>query len=102
MTTWKRVVGDTSDTLDVTVLGIDDATAASAWEAHVWQGPNGSSTTLTASATSTSVVRVSLGSWLTNAAVGNWNLELQATISGNPRTWPEGTPDQIIVRAQGG
>ena len=101
MTTWRRVSGDTNDTIDVEVLGIDDATAASAWEAHVWSPDGGSATTLTASATSTSVVRVSLGSWLTSAAAGNYNLELQATVGGNPKTWPEGTPDQIIVRAQG-
>ena len=100
MTTWNRVQGDTDDTIDVTVLGISDATGASAWEAHVW-ATGGSSTTLTATATSATVVRVSLGSWITSATAGSYNLELQATISSKPRTWPEGTPDQIIVRAQG-
>jgi len=98
MTTWKRVQGDTSDTIDVEVLGIDDATAASGWAANVWVTGAASSTALSASATSASVVRVSLGSWITNAAAGQYNLELVATIGGNPKTWPEGFPDQIIVR----
>ena len=99
MTTWNRVAGDTNDTIDVTVLGISDATGAT-WEAHVW-ATGSTATTLTATATSASVVRVNLGSWLTSATAGNYNLELQGTITGNPRTWPEGTPDQIIVRDQG-
>ena len=103
MTTWKRVQGDTDDTIDVGVQGIDDATATSGWEAHVWQSDNKAATveTLTATATSATVVRVNLGSWITDAAEGQWNLEVQATIAGDPKTWPEGTPDQIIVRAQG-
>lgn len=100
MTTWRRVSGDTNDTIDVQVLGIDDATAASAWEAHVW-ATGSAATTCTATATSASVVRVNLGSWLTSATEGAYNLELQATVGGNPKTWPEGTPDQIIVRTQG-
>jgi hypothetical protein len=100
MTTWNRVAGDTGDTIDVTVLGITDATTASAWEAHVWITGT-TATTLSASATSATVVRVNLGSWLTSATPGLYNLELQATVAGNPRTWPEGTPDQIVVRAQG-
>ena len=97
MTTWRRVQGDTSDTIDVEVLGIDDATAASGWAASVW-ATGAAATALTATATSASVVRVSLGSWITSAAQGTYNLELVATIGGNPKTWPEGTPDQIIVR----
>lgn len=97
MTIWRRVQGDTSDTIDVTVLGISDATAASGWAASVWI-TGSAATALTATATSTTVVRVSLGSWITTAAAGQYNLELVATIGGNPKTWPEGTPDQIIVR----
>lgn len=97
MTTWRRVQGDTNDTIDVEVLGIDDATATSGWAASVW-ATGGSATSLTASATSTSVVRVNLGSWITTAAAGTYNLEVVATIAGNTKTWPEGTPDQIIVR----
>ena len=101
MTTWRRVQGDTSDTIDVEVLGIDDATAATSWAANVWVTGASAVSGITAAATSASVVRVTLGAWLTTATPGAYNLEITATISGNPRTWPEGTPDQIIVRAQG-
>lgn len=104
MTTWKRVTGDTNDTIDVGVEGIDDATAASGWEAHVWI-TGASATTLTATATDTSTVRVNLGSWLGSLTLTSetaYNLEVQATVGGNPKTWPEGTPDQIIVRPAGG
>jgi uncharacterized membrane protein len=101
MTTWRRVAGDTDDTIDVEVLGIDDATAASAWAANVWATGTSAVSGITAAATSASVVRVTLGSWLTTATPGTYNLEITATIGGDPKTWPEGTPDQIIVRAQG-
>jgi hypothetical protein len=95
MTTWKRVQGDTDDTIDVGVNGIDDATAAS-WAAVVW-ATGAASTDLSATATNTTTVRVNLGSWLTTATAGTYNLRVRATIAGDPRTWPEGTPDQIVV-----
>ena len=101
MTTWYRVQGDTSDTIDVGVQGISDATAASAWEGHVW-ATGGTPTTLSATAISATTVRVNLGTWLTSAPVGQYNFEIQATIAALPRTWPEGpSPDTIAVRAQG-
>jgi len=103
VTTWRRVVGDTNDTLVLQVLADGnpvDLTAVSAIEAHV--ALNGASAaTLTAAVTTaaTGIVTVTLGSWITTAAPGSWALEVQMTSAGVPHSWPEGTPDTIEVRA---
>ena len=100
MTTWRRVVGDLDDTLDMTVHGIDDATAAS-WSANIWNDET-PATTVTATALYASTIRVELGGWISGAAPGYWNIEAQADLgAGRLATWPEGDPDTIIVRASG-
>ena len=106
MTTWKRVQGDLKDTLTVTLDGVVDLASAVTVVAHVWR--NGvAPITLTAAVTNptTRLVTIQLGStggWLATAAPTTWWLEVQVTFTdGTVLTWPAGTPDMIIVRAQG-
>ena len=103
MTTWRRVVGDSNDTIVVQILAggaAVDLTAVSAIEAHVsLNGASASTLTATVTTAATGIVTVSLGSWIATAAAGPWALEIQTTSAGVVRTWPDGTPDTIEVRA---
>lgn len=102
MTTWGRVIGDSNDTIVMELEGVSDLSGISAIEAHVWKF-DVVAATLTAAVTDSAnrIVTVSLGSWIATAAAGTYSLEVQTTAAGVVRTWPERTPDQIEVRAQG-
>ena len=103
MTSWKRVQGDVNDTVTVTLDGVATLNAVTAVAAHVWR-PSVPPVTLTAAVTNaaTRLVTVQLGTWLATAVPDNWYLEVQATFAdGSVLTWPAGTPDKILVRAQG-
>lgn len=107
MTTWMRVQGDLKDTLTVTLDGVADLNAVTAVIAHVWRS-GVPVVNLTAAVTNaaTRLVTVQLGSaggWLASATPTTWRFEVQATFAdGSVLTWPAGTPDMIVVRAQGG
>lgn len=102
MTTFNRVAGDTGDTLVAELTGVDSLSSATAVEAHVSR-MDIAAATLTASVLSASArtITVALGAWLQNTAVaGEYDLEYEVTFaSGAKLTWPEGTPDTLIVRA---
>jgi len=100
MTTWRRVVGDTNDTIVATMNGVSSLAGVSSVEAHVsLNGANPATLTAVVTDSSARTVTVSLGSWITTATPGAWALEFQLTTAGNPLTIPEGTPDTIQVRA---
>lgn len=107
---FRRVQGDVNDTLITQLTGV--ATFAGATVvAHVWQG-SGTATNLTASVvngtTSSGAVcgvcTVNLSPWLATATPSlGWQLEYQVTFGdGSVLTWPDGAPDTLEVRAQGG
>ena len=105
MSKWSRVQGDTNDTLVAQLAGVADLTGVTAIEAHVWPAQSiGAAVTLAAVVTNAAsrTVTVNLGSWISTAGPGRYQLEIQTTWGGGPIiTWPEGAPDELTIRAQG-
>lgn len=107
-TSFERVQGDVNDTLVVQLEGVGDYTAATA-TAAVWTAGN-APTALNASVTNATtsegvacgrcvVALGGAGGWL-STAIGSYLLEYQVTFSdGSKLTWPEHSPDELIVRA---
>jgi hypothetical protein len=101
------VAGDTGDTRTIRLDGIADLTGVTAIEAYVWkEGDKSTRSTLTCSVADATArtVTVNLGAgggWLPTARPGSYFFEIEATFGTVIRTWPEGTPDTILVRASG-
>lgn len=97
---WDRYQGDTNDTIVMRIDGVDDLLGASSVDAIVWRTTTPSSqTVLTATVVDASArtVRVSLGSWVTTAAVGVWNVASRIT-----GTWSDGTTGRRTFPEKGG
>ncbi len=90
------VQGDVNDFRSVTLHGVEDLTAVTAIETHVWKT---GTTPLVEATLATTIVdatertaRIELGGvagWLATAAPGTWFLEVEATFGdGTVLTWP--------------
>jgi len=106
MTVFRRVQGDINDTIVPILNGVEDLTTATAVEAHVWLDgePAETLTAIVLDATNRTI-EVELGAvdgWLSDAAPNTWYVEYQVTFADDTvLTWPAGSPDIIMVRAQG-
>lgn len=106
---WRRVSGDVGDTLVAVLDGVDTLDGVTAVEGHVWRWVRDDGTprvTLAAAVTNAAAREVTVqlggvGGWLPTASPGSWLFELEVTSGGVTRTWPEGPPAVIDVRAQG-
>lgn len=105
MTVWNRVRGDVGDTIVPILDGVTDLTGVTAVVAHVWTGTE-PKVDLTAAVLSSTdrTITVQLGTWLQNTArAATYKVEYEVSFGASiTRTWPEGPPDEIRVRAQGG
>lgn len=107
MTVFRRVQGDIDDTIDPIIDGIQDLTAVTAVEAHVWRrGVDPEVLTAAVADASARSLLVQLGDangWLSDAAPGVWNVEYELVLGvGTPAiTWPASIKDFIVVSAQG-
>ncbi len=100
---WTRVVGDTNDILTAQLDGIIDLSGSPTVRALVWPLAGGTATALTAtvlSATDRTVV-VALAAWITTAAAGTYNVEIEVTSGDVIRTWPTTRPATLVLRSQG-
>lgn len=100
------VVGDVGDYRIITLSGVEDLDAVTALESHVWVFGGDAAVTLTTTVEDSAArqIRVELGGadgWLSTAAPGRHLIEYQLTFGSTVLTWPNGSPDQIQVRAQG-
>jgi hypothetical protein len=97
---WFRVQGDTNDTIDATIGGVGDLEGVSTVSATVWRTSSpASQSTLTAAVLDpdAGTVRISLGSWITTAAVGVWRVAVHLT-----GAWDDGTSGRKTIPPQGG
>jgi hypothetical protein len=105
MTTYYMVQGDTDDTCDARLNGVDSLSAVTEIVAYVWRdGVAKTALGVDLVDAVLKTVRLKGGSWITTAATGPWWLQWQATIGGKPRTWPKAPdmkPDVLHVLAQG-
>lgn len=99
------VAGDVGDTITVRLDGIDTLNASSV-RAIVRRPGTTTSHVLTATITDANerTVTISLGDadgWLaTDATVGTWDLEIEATFAnGDVLTWPSAQPMRLAVRS---
>lgn len=106
MTAWRKVQGDVNDTIIVVLDGVQDLSAVTGIEAHVWRNDT-TPISLTASVVNSDArtIEVDLGGasgWLLTAEPEIYFIEEQVTFSdGTVLTWPSGAPDLLIVRADG-
>ncbi len=100
---WTRVVGDTNDTLTAQLDGIVDLSGSPTIRSLVWPLAGGAATVLTVTVLSVvdRTVTISLGAWITTAAAGTYNVEIEVTSGGVIRTWPAQRPATLVLRSQG-
>ncbi len=101
------VASDRGDTRVLTLDGISSLSDVTAVEAHVWGSATApiilAATVLSAVDRTVTVQLGAAGGWLSTAAPGTYSFEVQCTFTGGIiLTWPNGDPDTITVRAQGG
>lgn len=105
---FERVQGDVNDTLVVQLDGVGNFTAATA-DASAWT-TGGAVVALTAAVVNAvdaegspcgrCTVNLGGAGGFLSTAVGTYLLEYTVTFSdGTKLTWPEKTPDQLVVRA---
>ena len=97
------VSGDAGDDRTLILHGISSLTGASAQEAHVWlTGGTSSDLLVTITDAAECEVSVALSPWLTTAAPGTYNFEVEVTFAGGDIfTWPADAPARLKVRDDG-
>lgn len=107
MTTLPHAVaGDVNDFRTVILNGVEDLDTVTAIETHIWR-PDTAAVVLTTAVTDSDarIIRFELGGalgWLATVATPNaWFVEYQLTFAdGTILTWPQKTPDVLLVRAE--
>ncbi len=100
---WTRVVGDTNDTITAQLDGVIDLSGSPTVRALVWPLAGGTASVLTATVTDPilRIVVVNLAAWITTAAAGTYNVEIEVTSGTVIRTWPTTRPATLVLRSQG-
>jgi hypothetical protein len=99
MSVWKRVQGDTNDTIDAYLDGVDSLAALTSVTAEVWR--RGVAPVALAAEVvdpEARIVRAYLADWITTAAVGDWYVDWRPVVNGSPITWPSSGRDIIRIR----
>lgn len=110
MTEHRKVQGDVNDVAVAYLYGVANFTGATVvgkvWTATTAAVPLTASVTIGVdeSGNACGICTVDLGGvagWLKTATPGYWFLEYEATFAdGTVLTWPEHSPDTVVVRAQ--
>ena len=104
MTQWQgAVTGDVGDIRTIRLDGVDDLTAATAFETRVWKGDQSAVLTTTLVSAVERTVTVNLGGttgWLKTAELGTWFVKVFVSFGASQQlSWPNGPQaDTIEVR----
>lgn len=101
------VAGDIGVRRQVRLNGVDDINGNTGVVTHIWLfGEPAATLTSTVIDAAGRIIEFQLGEdsggWLASATPGMYLLEYVVSFVGREMTWPEGDPDTIFIRSQGG